>query len=65
MSKVEVYYFSGTGNSLAVARGIADNTNGKLISIVSIIENERIISNADVIGIIFPVYHSVMIVYRL
>ena len=25
MSKVEVYYFSGTGNSLAVARDIADN----------------------------------------
>jgi len=44
MSKVEVYYFSGTGNSLAVARGITDNTNGKLISMLIV---KRFIKNMD------------------
>jgi flavodoxin len=29
----EIYYFTGTGNSLAIARDIAGKTNGKLISI--------------------------------
>lgn len=39
---IEVYYFSGTGNSLAVARDIAEQTRGKLISISSVINRESI-----------------------
>ncbi len=39
---VDVYYFSGTGNSLAVARDIAEKTNGKLISIPSVMSKDRI-----------------------
>ena len=54
----EVYYFSGTGNSLFAAREIAGKINGKLISIPSIMEQERIITEADVIGIVFPVYYA-------
>jgi flavodoxin len=42
VSKVEVYYFSGTGNSLAVARDIAEKIKGKLISIPSVMEKEKI-----------------------
>lgn len=53
----EIYYFSGTGNSLVVARDIAEKTNGKLISIPSVMESEIIETNADVIGIVFPVYY--------
>lgn len=53
----EIYYFSGTGNSLAVAREIAEKTNGKLISIPTVIDKEHINTEADVIGIIFPVYY--------
>jgi ferredoxin len=54
----EVYYFSGTGNSLFVARQIVEKTNGKLISIPSVINEERIRTEADVVGIVFPVYYA-------
>ncbi|MGB6369559.1 MAG: EFR1 family ferrodoxin, partial [Atribacterota bacterium] len=53
-----IYYFSGTGNSLVVARDIADKTNGKLISITSVMDKESVKTNADAIGIVFPVYHG-------
>jgi len=52
----KIYYFSGTGNSLVVARDIAEKTNGKLISIPSLMNKESIETDADVIGIVFPVY---------
>ena len=55
----EIYYFSGTGNSLVVARDIAGKTNGKLISIPSVMDKETITTDADVIGIVFPVYHAI------
>ncbi len=54
-----IYYFSGTGNSLIVARDIAEKTNGKLVPIPSLIEKERILIESDVIGIVFPVYHAI------
>lgn len=53
----EIYYFSGTGNSLVVARDIAEKMEGNLISIPSVIDKERITTDADIIGIIFPVYY--------
>ena len=56
--KVKVYYFSGTGNSLAVARDIAEEINGRLNSIVSLSNEEQIIVDADILGIVFPVYHQ-------
>jgi len=55
---MDIYYFSGTGNSLVVARDIAQKTNGKLISIPSVMDKESIKTDADVIGIVFPVYHK-------
>jgi Pyruvate/2-oxoacid:ferredoxin oxidoreductase delta subunit/flavodoxin len=54
----EICYFSGTGNSLAVARDIAGKTDGKLIPIASVIDSASIKTDADVIGIVFPVYHG-------
>lgn len=54
--RTEIYYFTGTGNSLAVARDIAGKTNGKLISISSVIDKESIKTDADSIGIVFPAY---------
>ena len=53
-----MYYFSGTGNSLVIARDIAIKTNGELISIPSIINKKSITTNADVICIVFPVYNG-------
>ena len=54
-----IYYFSGTGNSLVVARDIAAKMNGEMIPIPSVIDNESITTDADVIGIVFPVYNAV------
>lgn len=58
LDKVEVYYFSGTGNSLVVARDIARKINGELISIASVIDKESIKTDANMIGIVFPVYNQ-------
>jgi len=54
----EIYYFSATGNSLVVARELARRINGKVISIPSVVDSERITTEADVIGIVFPVYFA-------
>lgn len=54
--KAEVYYFTGTGNSLVVAKDIAREIEGELISISSVIGRESIKTDANVIGIVFPVY---------
>jgi flavodoxin/formate hydrogenlyase subunit 6/NADH:ubiquinone oxidoreductase subunit I len=55
----EIYYFSGTGNSLVVARDIARRLNGKLISIAAVRHAPRIGIDAKVVGIIFPVHNVV------
>jgi len=39
---VDIYWFSGTGDSLAVARDIADKTGGRLIRIASRMDRDRI-----------------------
>ncbi len=54
--KTEIFYFSGTGNSFIVARDIAKGTDGKLTSIPDKINDESIKSDAECIGIVFPVY---------
>ncbi|HAJ79205.1 MAG TPA: 4Fe-4S ferredoxin [Fibrobacteres bacterium] len=54
--KTEIYYFTGTGNSLVVARDIAAQIEGELISIPSVIDQDTIQTAAKVIGIVFPVY---------
>lgn len=54
----EIYYFTGTGNSLVVAKDIARILDGELISIPSTIEKETITTTADIVGIIFPVFYA-------
>ena len=52
---VEIYYFSGTGNSLYVAKELQRRIPGtKLIPIVSLLNRNTIKTNAGTIGIIFP-----------
>lgn len=53
---MEIYYFSGTGNSLSVARDIAEKSKGTLISISSVIDKQSIKTEANTIGIVFPCY---------
>lgn len=52
----ELYYFSGTGNSLVVARDIAAKLDGKLAAIPAVMGRETIATDADVLGIVFPAY---------
>ena len=58
MGKAEVYYFSGTGNSLTLAKLVAERLGGELIPIASVIDRETIESTADVVGIVSPVYYA-------
>jgi len=54
--KAEVYYFTGTGNSLKVAKDIAREIDGELISIPKALSQGTIKINANVAVIVFPVY---------
>jgi len=56
--RTEIYYFSGTGNSLVVARDIAGKTGGRLLSIPDVMDSESISIDADAMGVVFPVYHK-------
>ena len=57
----EIFYFSGTGNSLCVARDLARSINGKAVSIASAITKEIIKTDADTIGIVFPAYFGAVL----
>ncbi len=51
----DIYYFSGTGNSLYIAKKLQKlMPDSKLIPIVSLLNKKIIKTNADTIGIIFP-----------
>ena len=43
---------------LAVARDIAGRMNGELVSISAVIDQGSIVTDADVIGVVFPVYFA-------
>lgn len=52
-----IYYFSGTGNSLFIARELKQRLPGaELVPIVSLIGQKRIITSAPIIGLVFPVH---------
>lgn len=52
-----IYYFSGTGNSLSVAKKIQEKLgDAELIRITSKIRDNNPIMEADVHGFVFPVY---------
>lgn len=52
----EIYYFSGTGNSLYVAKELQKRLpESKLLPIVSLLNQDTIQTQADTIGIVFPI----------
>ena len=54
--KTKIFYFTGTGNSLSVARDISNELeDAELVSIPEIV-NGNIEANGPAIGIVFPVY---------
>ncbi|MEX1377651.1 MAG: EFR1 family ferrodoxin [Eubacteriales bacterium] len=55
--KKELYYFTGTGNTLHIAKEIAKNMDGADLISISKLKNTQVVeSSADITGIIFPVY---------
>jgi ferredoxin len=54
--KAQIFYFTGTGNSLVVARGVAEQVEGHLTAIPSVVNKESIRAEARIIGVVFPVY---------
>jgi ferredoxin/flavodoxin len=55
--KTIIYYFTGTGNTLAIVRGIAEELGDtKLIPLRRAIHPGGIAPEADAVGIAFPVY---------
>ena len=52
-----IYYFTGTGNSLKVARDLSKNLyDCELIPIAKVWQNDRIVSSSESVGFIFPLY---------
>ena len=56
--KSTIYYFTGSGNSLAVARDIAAGTGGDLVPIAAALQQPVVKSDAECVGIVFPVYFA-------
>jgi ferredoxin/flavodoxin len=56
VDKVEICYFSGTGNSLAVARDMAVKLAANLLPVISTMDQESVNIEADAIGFVFPLY---------
>lgn len=55
--KSEIFYFSGTGNSLHVARELQKRIpNTVLVPIVSVLNSGKIKTEADTVGIVFPIH---------
>lgn len=53
----EIYYFSGTGNSLHVARELGNQLpDSSLIPIIRVLQNEKIETKADAVGLVFPIH---------
>lgn len=59
MSKLELYYFSGTGNSLHVAKELQKRIpETNLIPMVSLINKDVVETNAETIGFVFPIHFT-------
>lgn len=57
MDKTEIYYFSGTGNSLYVARELQNRIpEVELIPIVSLLDRDVIKTSGKTVGLVFPVH---------
>ncbi len=54
---IELYYFSGTGNSIHIARELKERIpDCILIPIIGCLNRKEIRTNADIAGIIFPIH---------
>jgi len=55
---VQIFYFSGTGNSLRIAELLSEKLDGEIISIPSLKDQKKVTPRSSSFGIIFPVYYA-------
>ena len=53
-----IYYFSGTGNSLCAARELAERLEAELVPMAAFRDADAVETDAEMIGLVFPVYYS-------
>ena len=55
--KATIYYFTGTGNSLKIARGLSSELDqAEVIAIADAVRGDEVRTDSEVIGIVYPVY---------
>jgi len=52
----DIYYLTGTGNCLSVARAVANRIGGRAIAIRDVIASHSVRTDAQIVGIVFPTY---------
>ena len=56
--KTIIYYFSGTGNSLKIAKDLAEKLDDcELVPIAKVWQKDRIVATSEKVGFIFPLYY--------
>ena len=58
INKNSILYFSGTGNTYDVSTKIAKKCGFELINIASLIEEEAVEINCEIMGVAFPIYYG-------
>ena len=54
----DLYYFTGTGNSLAVARRLASSLGaGPPVPVARLLDREEVVTDAGTVGLVYPVHH--------
>ena len=57
--KTTIYYFTGTGNSLNIARSLSEKLNEcELIPIAKVWEEDQLASSTEKVGFVFPLYYA-------
>ncbi len=58
---IEIYYFSGTGNSMHIAKELQKKIPGsEMLPIVSFLGNPNVETCANTIGFVFPIYFTTL-----
>jgi formate hydrogenlyase subunit 6/NADH:ubiquinone oxidoreductase subunit I/flavodoxin len=54
----QIHYFTGTGNSLTVARTLANKLGATLHPMAAALNRDALSIESDALGLVFPVYHK-------
>ena len=60
-----IYYFTGTGNSLKIARDLAEKVDAELIPIAKVWQQETVIATTEKVGFVHPLYLFNKILFKI